>query len=268
MVLIVFLIGLIIVFLFISILLFLKLKKIQSIKTEKADLSEAGVLASGLAHEIRNPLNSIKLNIQLLQEDIDDSSIPEEEKSEFKETVDSITYEIGRLNGLMTNFLTYARPVALKKQEYNLNIFLQNLAEFLENQASSKGVKLSLNLPNEPVMIEIDEQKLRQSFLNILINDIQVLSEGGKIVISLKKVRDIVVVEIEDNGPGMTKEFMKEMFVAFSSQRKGGTGLGLSIAQKMIKAHNGGIKVNSELGKGTKFSIILPYLNKEILDKK
>lgn len=254
-------------FLLSSIFLFLKLQKKEVLESEKADLSDAGILASGLAHEIRNPLNSIKINIQLLQEDIEESSIPDSEKEEFKETVESITYEIGRLNGLMTNFLTYARPASLKKAKVDINAFIKALAEFLSNQASANGVAIVLNLPDAPVEVEIDEQKLRQSFLNILINDIQILSEGGQINIKLKTVRDIVVVEIKDNGPGMTASFMKEMFVAFSSQRKGGTGLGLSIAQKMIKAHGGGIKVNSELGKGTSFSIILPKRNELILDK-
>jgi len=250
-----------------TLLLFLKIKKKEEQETVKADLSEAGILASGLAHEIRNPLNSIKINIQLLQEDIEESSIPIEEKEEFKETVDSITYEIGRLNGLMTNFLTYARPASLKKAKVDLNSFIKNLIDFLSNQASAAGVKIITNLPESPVEVIIDEQKLRQSLLNILINDIQVLSKNGEIEISLKIVRDIVIIEIKDNGPGMTEVFMKEMFVAFSSQRKGGTGLGLSIAKKMIKAHGGGIKVHSELGKGTTFSIILPCLGKDSLDK-
>jgi signal transduction histidine kinase len=250
-------------FIIISITLLLKLKKKEKHETIKADLTEAGILASGLAHEIRNPLNSIKINIQLLQEDIEESSISEEEKTEFKETVESITYEIGRLNELMTNFLTYARPVMLKKTTVNLNSFIENLVDFLSNQAQASNVTFNLNLPKTPIETEVDEQKLRQSFLNILINDIQILSGGGQIKISMKTVRDIVVIEITDNGPGMTENFMKEMFVAFSSQRKGGTGLGLSIAQKMIKAHGGGIKVKSELGKGTTFSIILPTAKKE-----
>ncbi len=262
-----FLIGLLlvsnVVFAVITIVLFLKLKKKEKHETIKADLTEAGILASGLAHEIRNPLNSIKINIQLLQEDIEESTIPEEEKLEFKETVEAITYEIGRLNELMTNFLTYARPVMLKKAKVDLNSFIKSLIEFLSNQANAANVKFNLYLPENPIEMEIDEQKLRQSFLNILINDIQVLSGGGQIDISMKIVRDIVVIEIADNGPGMTESFMKEMFVAFSSQRKGGTGLGLSIAQKMIKAHGGGIKVKSELGKGATFSIILPITEKE-----
>ncbi len=255
--------GLTILFAIISLFLWLKLKKTSATHRLQVDLSEAGILASGLAHEIRNPLNSIKINIQLLQEDLEDSLQDEETKTEFRETINLVTYEIGRLNELMTNFLTYARPTELKRETLDLNHFLNDLIQFLKKQADEKGVSLESSLPESPILINVDARRLRQALMNILINDIQIVPEKGRIQVSLKAVRDLAVIRVEDNGPGMTEEFMREIFVAFRSQRRGGTGLGLSIANKFVEAHGGGIKVESTVGKGTTFSIILPLKNME-----
>ncbi|MCK5878900.1 MAG: hypothetical protein KAH24_03920 [Holophagae bacterium] len=247
-----------------SLALWLKLKKAGAVHKRQMDLSEAGILASGLAHEIRNPLNSIKINIQLLQEDLEDSLQDDEAKEDFRETIHLVTYEIGRLNELMTNFLTYARPTELKRESLDLNHFLNDLIQFLKKQADDKGVALDSSLPETPVIIDGDSRRLRQALMNILINDIQIVPEKGQIQVSLKPVRDLAVIRVEDNGPGMSEEFMREIFVAFQSQRRGGTGLGLSIANKFIEAHGGGIKVESTVGKGTVFSIILPLKVSEI----
>jgi len=246
--------------------LYRKYKKAGKITKKQKDLSEAGILASGLAHEIRNPLNSIKINVQLLQEDIEDAVDDNELKKDFRETISSITYEIARLNELMTNFLTYARPTQLTVEEFDLSEFLEDMVNFMKVEAEAKGIELKLEVPNEKLVFKGDMQKLRQSIMNILKNAIQILSEGGVVKVSLKNMRDLYLIEIEDNGPGMTEDFLSQIFVAFSSQRKGGTGLGLSIAKKFIEAHGGGIKVESEVGKGTKFTVILP-VSEEAKDK-
>ncbi len=249
------------------VVLFKKLQKAGKITKKQKDLSEAGILASGLAHEIRNPLNSIKINVQLLQEDIEDAIEDEELKKDFRETISSITYEIGRLNELMTNFLTYARPTQLQKEKFDLHEFLNEMVNFMRVEAEAKGIEVEYNSPEEEMIFNGDRQKLRQSLMNILKNAIQILGEGGKVKVNLKNMRDLYLIEIEDNGPGMTEEFLNQIFVAFSSQRKGGTGLGLSIAKKFIDAHGGGIKVESKVGEGTKFTIILPANGETVLNE-
>ena len=249
------------------VVLYRKLQKTGKITKKQRDLSEAGILASGLAHEIRNPLNSIKINVQLLQEDIEDAIDDEELKKDFSETISSITYEIGRLNGLMTNFLTYARPTQLQKEKFDLHDFLNEMIAFMKVEAEAKGIEVEYNSPEEEMLFNGDRQKLRQSLMNILKNAIQILGEGGKVKVNLKNMRDLYLIEIEDNGPGMAEEFLNQIFVAFSSQRKGGTGLGLSIAKKFIDAHGGGIKVESKVGEGTKFTIILPANGERVLNE-
>ncbi len=234
------------------------LRRLKRHRQEQADLSEAGILASGLAHEIRNPLNSIKINMQLMQEDLEDVVQDTANRETLNETFRLIDYEINRLNSLMTNFLTYARPIDLKTENIELVSFLNELILFLRPQAAERSVQISLDIQDEQIPVLGDPAKLRQSLLNILLNDIQILQEDGHIQVELKQLRDLVVIRISDNGPGMTPELMNEIFVAFQSQRKGGTGLGLSIAQRFIQAHGGGIKVDSTPGKGTTFSVILP----------
>lgn len=235
-----------------------RLRRLKQSRQEQADLSEAGILASGLAHEIRNPLNSIKINMQLMQEDLEDLVQKPDDRETLNETFRLIDYEINRLNGLMTNFLTYARPIDLKTEEMELVSFLNELILFLNPQAAEQGVSISLTTPEDAVPIPGDPTKLRQALLNILLNDIQILQQDGQIQVELKQLRDLAVIHISDNGPGMTPELMREIFVAFQSQRKGGTGLGLSIAQRFVEAHGGGIKVDSTPGEGTTFSVILP----------
>jgi len=252
------LLGVILALCIACVVLLVRLRRLDRQRKTQQDLSEAGILASGLAHEIRNPLNSIKINMQLMEEDLEEQIQDPDTLAGFRETFRLISYEIGRLNELMTNFLTYARPVDLQPKPVELNRFLDELAAFLRPQADEKGVALVTELPDMPVHVRADPQKLRQALLNILINDIQILSEGGEIRLTLQVIRELAVIHIADNGPGMTESFMKEVFTAFKSQRKGGTGLGLSIANRFIQAHGGGIKVDSAPGEGTTFSVILP----------
>ena len=240
------------------VILMFRLKRVSRASRTQLDLTEAGILASGLAHEIRNPLNSIKINMQLLQEDLEEFAIAPDQLETCRESFGMMSDEIARLDGLMTNFLTYARPIDLKEEPVELCGFVEELISFLQPQASERQVKIELQTPGDPIEIRLDAQKIRQALLNILINDIQILSAGGVIHVELKPIRDLVIIQINDNGPGMTADFIREIFVAFRSQRKGGTGLGLSIANRFIQAHGGGIKVDSTPGSGTTFSVILP----------
>ena len=252
------LIGLIILLVAVIIYLGFRLRHHSQARKTHLDLTEAGILASGLAHEIRNPLNSIKINMQLLQEDLEELDMSQEEREGFVDTFRMMHEEILRLDGLMTNFLTYARPIELKAEPVEVCGFLKDLLAFLQPQAAERQVSLELDIPGEPLSLDLDVQKIRQSLLNILINDIQILSPGGTVRVELKPIRDLAIIRISDDGPGMTEDFMREIFVAFRSQRKGGTGLGLSIANRFIQAHGGGIKVESIPGEGTTFSVILP----------
>ena len=216
-----------------------------------------GLLASGLAHEIRNPLNAMNMNLQMLEEEM--QGIPGAGDGDTLELLASTKSEIKRLERLVNNFLLYARPSAPKFEKVDLNELLKAIALFLHADFRQTGVELALDL--EPLLpsVEIDESQFRQAIMNILVNARQVMKQGGTVaLVSRAGSGGDVLVEIRDQGPGIPPENLDKIFEPFFSKRAGGTGLGLAIARQMVEAHGGRIDLDSEVGRGTTFRIRLP----------
>ncbi len=239
-----------------------KTRKLEA-EAQMADrLAYVGTLASGLAHEIRNPLNSMNMNVQMLEEE--SHGRISEGQEEFKELISAIKGEINRLERLVNNFLTYARPQKLIMAENNLNAMVSDVARFLKAEIEQKKIALELNLDPYLPHVEMDEQQVKQALMNILINSKQALKEGGKISIATKMGSEgKTIIEIKDNGPGIPQEMKDKIFDIFFSTRGGGTGLGLPIAQKIVEMHGGWIDLWTEAGKGTHFTIYLPRTHKK-----
>ncbi len=213
-------------------------------------------LGSGLAHEIRNPLNSMNMNLQMLEEEL--QGIPDIDGDNI-EMLRSMQSEIKRIANLIDMFLQYARPSTPQFAVKDLNEVLAATARFLQADFRQSGIELSLDL--EPLLpsVEIDEAQLRQALLNIVGNARQVTSPGGRVRLASRAgVGGEVVIEIGDTGPGMPPEIVEKIFDPFFSKRAGGTGLGLAIARQMVENHRGHIDVDSVVGKGTNFRIRLP----------
>lgn len=242
-----------------------KTRKLEA-EAQMADrLAYVGTLASGLAHEIRNPLNAMNMNVQMLEEE--SLGRIAEDGEEFKELLSAIKGEINRLERLVNNFLTYARPQKLTMSESDVNSVVNEVARFLKAEIEQKKIVLELNLDPYVPRVEMDKQQIKQALMNILINSKQVLKEGGKIMISTKMGSEgKTLIEIKDNGPGIPQEMKNKIFDIFFSTRGGGTGLGLPIAQKIVEMHGGRIHLRSEPGQGTHFTIYLPRTHKK--DKK
>jgi signal transduction histidine kinase len=216
-----------------------------------------GLLASGLAHEIRNPLNAMNMNLQMLEEEL--HGAPELAGGDLLDLLASTKSEIKRLERLVTNFLLYARPSTPKFEKKDLNEVLRNTAIFLQADFRQSGVALELDL--EPLLpsVDLDESQFRQAIMNILVNARQVMRQGGAVTLTSKAgPGGEIVVAVRDQGPGIPPENRDHIFEPFFSKRAGGTGLGLAIARLMIEAHGGRIDVESEVGKGTTFRIRLP----------
>ena len=214
-------------------------------------------LGSGLAHEIRNPLNSMNMNLQMLGEEL--QGVPGLEGGEHVEMLRSMQGEIKRIANLIDVFLQYARPATPHLEVKDLNEVLSATARFLQADFRQSAVDLVLDL--EPLLpsVELDEGQLRQALLNILGNARQVMQPGGRVRLSSRAgIGGEVVVEIADTGPGIPPETIEKIFEPFFSKRAGGTGLGLAIARQMVENHRGRIEVDSEPGKGTTFRIRLP----------
>jgi signal transduction histidine kinase len=234
--------------------------KNRALEHEKLSSERAafrGVVGSGLAHEIRNPLNSMNMNLQMLEEEL--QGVPGLEGGEHIEMLRSMQGEIKRIKNLIDNFLQYSRPAKPNFEVKNLNDVLTATGRFLQADFRQSNIELALDL--EPLLpsVEFDEGQIRQALLNILGNARQVVPAGGSVrVVSRAGSAGEVVVEISDTGPGISPETLDRIFEPFFSKRAGGTGLGLAIARQMIENHAGRLEVDSQVGLGTTFRIRLP----------
>lgn len=232
-------------------------RRLEHARQSAARASYVGLLASGLAHEIRNPLNAMNMNVQMLEEEL--QGVPGIEQEDFGDLLDSTKSEIKRLERLVNNFLAYARPAKPHFEAMDLNVVVREVLRFLELDFRQSGVELKTDL--EPLLpdVEIDETQFKQALMNLLVNARQVLSSGGHVSVATRAgSRGDVVLEIQDDGPGIPQEIRERIFEVFYSSRGGGTGLGLPIARQIIEKHGGTIELQSEVGKGTLFTIHLP----------
>ena len=250
-------IGLLVVGLFYSLRLVRKNTELEHARQSAARVEYRVNLGSGLAHEIRNPLNSMNMNLQMLEEEL--QGVPELEGGEHIEMLRSMQGEIKRIAHLIDVFLQYARPAKPHFEVKDLNDLLTVTARFLQADFRQSGIDLVLDL--EPLLpsVELDEGQLRQTLLNILGNARQVVPSGGRVRVSSRAgMGGEVIVEVADTGPGIPADTIEKIFEPFFSKRAGGTGLGLAIARQMVDNHSGSIEVDSQPGKGTMFRIRLP----------
>ena len=215
-------------------------------------LSALGELSAILAHEIRNPLASIRGTAEILMEDGTSAA----GKGEF---LDILVKESDRLNRVVEDFLRMARPEPTSKEGCDVNAELGNIITLLSAQARNSRVSLQL-VPSQLPQLMADGQKLRQAFMNIILNGIQATPAGGKVVVATRFDAESGRIEIRfcDSGPGISAEAMGKIFEPFFTTKGGGTGLGLPITKKIVEGHGGSVEVESEPGSGTTFKVTLP----------
>ena len=217
-------------------------------------LSLVGQMVASIAHEIKNPLGSIKGAVQILK----DSNTPASDKAEF---ADIIEKEVDRLDGVVGEYLSYAKPTPSKVTKTDIGEIATAVARQINFQCNERGIKLILE-QNEVPPIAADGNKLRQLFLNMLLNAVQAMPQGGEIKFGCRQINDDLgnrlEIRISDTGPGIAPENISKIFDPFFSTKSHGTGLGLATAKAIVSEHNGQIKAESVLGKGTTFIITLP----------
>ena len=234
-----------------------KNRGLEQQRLEAERRSYVGLLASGLAHEIRNPLNAMNMNLQMLEEEL--QGAPGLDDSDHNELLDSTKSEIKRLEQVVSNFLVYARPAEPRYETLDLNDVVGKVARFLRLDFEQHQVGLELDLDAMLPSVEVDENQFRQALLNLLVNARQVLSGGGTVTVrSRTGAAGEVLIEVIDDGPGIPAGIRERIFDVFYSSRGGGTGLGLPIARQIIERHGGTLEVESTEGEGTRFQIRLP----------
>lgn len=222
-------------------------------------LSALGQLSAGLAHEIRNPLGAIKGAVEILQDDFP----PGHPKAEFYAI---LLKEVERLNDVLTNFLSFARPVTPHLAPLDVRAVLTALEGLISGQARAHRVQIFTSFHAGPSRLMADETLLKQAFLNIMLNAVEAMPEGGHLAISTRLSPEgaaggrpeWVEAVFDDTGPGIQEEDLGRIFDPFFTTKKDGTGLGLAITHRIIETHHGTIRVMSQRGKGSTFVVTLP----------
>jgi two-component system sensor histidine kinase HydH len=214
-------------------------------------LSALGELSAAMAHEIRNPLGSIKGAVEILQDDYE----PGEAKYEF---IQILLKETDRLNLIVQEFLGFARPRKPEFQQADLNVAIESVLTLTALEAKKAGVNIEKTLDPSIGMRRLDMNLMRQAILNLVLNAIQAMERGGILTIVSAMRGDMIEVTVADTGIGISEENRKKLFSPFYTTKKYGTGLGLAIAYRIIENHHGRIEVASEPGKGAIFRVKIP----------
>jgi signal transduction histidine kinase len=218
--------------------------------------TEIARLAGGLAHEIKNPLSTIRLNMELLAEDLADSETPAGRRAQKR--IEVVRRECQRLQSLLDDFLSFAKVRRLHLESSDLNHQIEDVLEFFAPEAKEAGVEVVRYLDPELPRVMLDREAFRQALLNLIINAKQAMPEGGQLVVRTSAQGGTVETQLIDTGCGMDDGTLSRMFEAFYSTKPGGSGLGLPTTEKIIAAHGGQIRVQSEVGHGTQITIELP----------
>ena len=231
-----------------------RLTESEQLRIESERLAAIGSLAASLAHEIRNPLNAMSLLLSRLQYS------PSEDTR--KNIIGDLFGEIGRLDRLVSSILDYARPIQLDRKTVDVRSLIASIVDLYRSLAEAKGVRLDL-VSDGSVHAHIDSDRIKQCIVNLLKNSLDAMENGGVVTLACHESQEGLVIEVSDNGPGISKEIKPKLFSPFFTTKENGTGLGLSSVHKIIAAHGGHIEVvtdsqKNELVDGAKFIISIP----------
>jgi two-component system sensor histidine kinase HydH len=238
------------------IILFRDLTEIQELKREierSQRLASLGKLAAGIAHEIRNPLSSIKGFATFFNERFKDMP-------EYQSTAKIMIQEVDRLNRVITQLLEFARPLEVIKKPVSIRPLIQLSLKIIEREAQSKNIRITTKFSPEINEVHIDQDRFNQVLLNLYLNAVEAMEDGGVLSVALSREDDTqkVRITVSDTGAGIKKEDMVHIFDPYFTTKQSGTGLGLAIVHKIIESHKGEVKIESEFGKGTTVTITLP----------
>lgn len=221
-------------------------------------LSVMGSLALNLAHEIRNPLNAAVLQLHLLKRDIDKSNVEAERRATMQRRIDVVESEVGRLSRLLTEFLELARPRQIAREPVHMGRMLDEVLELERGAVEERAIKVVKDIAIDGSMALGDVEKLKQVVLNVVVNAIEAMKDGGTLTARSFVEGNHIAVEIGDTGPGIDPDVIANVFDPFFTTKEAGTGLGLSIVRKIVDQHAGTITIDSERGRGTRVRVRIP----------
>ncbi len=217
-------------------------------------LSASGRLTRGVAHEVKNPINAIVLHLQLLQNKL------KQIDPDTRRHMDIIGSEIHRLDRVVQVLVDFTRPRDLHPEEVDLRRLLEDVAVLAAPDAEQHGVKIARELAPEPLMVRVDSDFMKQAVLNVILNGMQAMPEGGILTVSAKREDDMVVTAIRDEGTGIPPEVQEKMFELYFTTKKTGSGIGLAQTYQIMQWHYGSVEFESVAGRGTTFTLRLPLI--------
>jgi signal transduction histidine kinase len=223
-------------------------------KTEQ--LSLIGQLSSGIAHEIRNPLNFFSLSIGHIKEWIMEGS--QGNKEEMIKLLDNLTKEIYKVNELIHNFLFLGKPITLNLQRVSPEALIQEAISLVKDKVRD-GIEIKVSCKGGDLRIRCDREYMRICLLNLLLNSVQAMEQDGVVEIECGRDGSFSYISVRDSGAGINREEMDKIFEPYYSTKKFGMGLGLAITKRFVEAHGGAIMIDSEVGAGTTIKITVPY---------
>lgn len=228
----------------------------QAVQKLMDQYTEIARLAGALAHEIKNPLSTIRLNMELLAEDLEENPTPAQQRAAKR--IDLVHRECQRLQDLLDDFLNYAKVRHIELQPVDINAEIAETLDFFAPEAEEANIEIVRYFDSDVPSVMIDREAFRGALLNLILNAKQAMPNGGQLVARTRSVGGNVAIYLIDTGCGMDESTAAQMFDAFFSTKPGGSGLGLPTTAKIIEAIGGRIRVESEVGRGTQFTIELP----------
>ena len=214
------------------------------------------VVAAGIAHEVRNPLNALQINLRILDQELAEL-VPDRGAHAFT-VLAKIANELASLDHFVAEFLRFARPPALKLETVQVKGLLTDLATFVAPELGKRNVRLILALAKGPSFVTADNFQLKHAVLNLVLNALHATPEGGVIVVETDQQGDELSIDVRDRGEGIAPDKLERVFDVFFSMREGGRGLGLPIARHIVDQHGGRLTLRSQPGVGTTARIVLP----------
>jgi nitrogen fixation/metabolism regulation signal transduction histidine kinase len=223
---------------------------------EAEHLSKVGQLASGIAHEIRNPLNYISLAIDHLKDEIMSSS--PEKQEELTKITENIKAEVRKANYMVLNFMNYGRPLKLRRTLIDYRDIVDRALTVLNDKLKEQKVTVRLEIPDDLPLLNCDQELLRNCLFNFITNGAQSMPDGGVLTIGAEYSEGMFRLLFSDQGTGISSDDLEKIFQPYFTTKEAGIGLGLAITERIIKEHGGEIAVSSEAGSGTTFTVTLP----------
>jgi signal transduction histidine kinase len=237
-------------------------KKGRDARLRRAEsLASLTTLAAGVAHEIKNPLGSIGIHMQLIERSLKQG---EPEGARLQEYIDVVNEEVERLNKIVVDFLFAVRPMDVELHDGDVNQVVRDLLGFIRYELLESHIEVIEDLDEELPKVEIDEKYLKQALMNIVKNAMSAMPEGGTLRISTVNRGDEVEIRLSDTGVGMSEDVLEKIFEPYFTTRDFGSGIGLTLVYKVVKEHKGEISVSSQEGQGSTFTITLPVPQREI----